>query len=98
MSVKLIIFLHTTSQSVLGGRMSFSINSIKDVDNIPGITGRIEPTQTKTEMNLLLGYRRNENFRAMTKLGEFYTRFVDVYDEMVIMDEKEIDWKQTLKK
>jgi hypothetical protein len=34
----------------------------------------------------------------MTKLGEFYTRFVDVFDEMVEVDEKEIDWKQTLKR
>ena len=33
-------------------------------------------------------------FRAMTKLSEFYTRFVDVFDdddEMVVVDEKEID-------
>ena len=34
----------------------------------------------------------------MTKLGEFYTRFVDVFDEMLVVDENEIDWKQTLKK
>ena len=33
----------------------------------------------------------------MTKLGEFYTRFVDAFDEMEV-DEKEIDWKQKLKK
>ena len=29
----------------------------------------------------------------MTKVDEFYTRFVDAFDEMVV-DEKEIDWKQ----
>jgi hypothetical protein len=34
----------------------------------------------------------------MTKLGEFYTRFVDAFDEIIAVDEKEIDWKQTLKK
>jgi hypothetical protein len=35
----------------------------------------------------------------MTKPGEFYTRFVDAFDyEMVVVDEKEIDWKQILTK
>jgi phage regulator Rha-like protein len=33
----------------------------------------------------------------MTKVGEFYTRFVDAFDEMEV-DEKEINWKQKLKK
>ena len=32
-----------------------------------------------------------ENFRAMTKLGESYTRFVDAFDEIAVMDEREID-------
>ena len=31
----------------------------------------------------------------MTKVGEFYTRFVDTFDQIV--DENEIDWKQELK-
>ena len=44
-----------------------------------------------------IGLKEDENFRAMTKVDEFYTRFVDAFDEMVV-DEKEIDWKQTLKK
>ncbi|HEX6028736.1 MAG TPA: hypothetical protein VFY64_06820, partial [Nitrososphaeraceae archaeon] len=44
------------------------------------------------------GLKEDENFRAMTKLGEFYTRFVDAFDEIIAVDEKEIDWKQTLKK
>jgi hypothetical protein len=43
-----------------------------------------------------IGLKEDENFRAMTKVGEFYTRFVDVFDEMGV-DEKEIDWKQKLK-
>jgi hypothetical protein len=45
-----------------------------------------------------IGLKEDENFRAMTKLGEFYTRFVDAFDEIIAVDEKEIDWKQTLKK
>ncbi len=43
-----------------------------------------------------IGLKEDENFRAMTKVGEFYTRFVDAFDEMEV-DEKEIDWKQKLK-
>src|SRR5919197_95005 len=44
-----------------------------------------------------IGLKEDENFRAMTKVDEFYTRFVDAFDEMVV-DENEIDWKQKLKK
>jgi hypothetical protein len=44
-----------------------------------------------------IGLKDDENFRAMTKVDEFYTRFVDAFDELVV-DEKEIDWKQKLKK
>ncbi len=44
-----------------------------------------------------IGLKEDENFRAMTKVGEFYIRFVDVFDEMGV-DEKEIDWNQKLKK
>jgi hypothetical protein len=43
-----------------------------------------------------IGLKEDENFRAMTKVGEFYTRFVDVFDEMGV-DENEIDWQQKLK-
>ena len=43
-----------------------------------------------------IGLKEDENFRAMTKVDEFYTRFVDAFDELVV-DEKEIDWKQKLK-
>ncbi len=43
-----------------------------------------------------IGLKEDENFRAMTKVGEFYTRFVDAFDQ--IMDEKKIDWEQELKK
>jgi hypothetical protein len=44
-----------------------------------------------------IGLKEDENFRAMTKVDEFYTRFVDAFDEIGV-DEKEIDWKQKLKK
>ena len=44
-----------------------------------------------------IGLKEDENFRAMTKVGEFYTRFVDAFDEIGV-DEKEIDWKQKLTK
>ena len=44
-----------------------------------------------------IGLKEDENFRAMTKVDESYTRFVDAYDE-IGADEKEIDWKQKLKK
>ena len=42
-----------------------------------------------------IGLKEDENFRAMTKMGEFYTSFVDAFDEIEV-DEKEIDWKQKL--
>ena len=44
-----------------------------------------------------IGLKEDENFRVMTKVGEFYTRFVDAFDEMGV-NEKEIDWKQKLTK
>ena len=43
-----------------------------------------------------IGLKEDENFRAMTKVGEFYTRFVDAFDQKV--DEKKIDWEQELKR
>lgn len=43
-----------------------------------------------------IGLKEDENFRAMTKMDDFYTRFVDAFDEMEV-DEREIDWKQKLK-
>jgi hypothetical protein len=52
----------------------------------------------KDKNEFAIGLKEDENFTAMTKLGEFYTRFVDAFDEMIAVDEKEIDWKQTLKK
>ena len=44
-----------------------------------------------------IGLKEDENFRAITKVDESYTRFVDVFDEMGV-DENEIDRKQKLTK
>jgi hypothetical protein len=35
-----------------------------------------------------IGLKEDENFRATTRVDEFYTRFVDVFDERVV-DERE---------
>jgi hypothetical protein len=51
----------------------------------------------KDRNEFAIGLKEDENFSAMTKLGESYTRFVDVFDE-ILVDENEIDWKQKLKK
>jgi hypothetical protein len=51
----------------------------------------------KDRNEFAIGLKEDENFRAITKVDEFYTRFVDAFDEMGV-DEKEIDWKQKLKK
>ena len=51
----------------------------------------------KDRNEFAIGLKQDENFRAMTKVDEFYTRFVDAFDELVV-DEREIDWKQKLKK
>jgi hypothetical protein len=40
--------------------------------------------------------KEDENFRAVTKEKEHFTRFVDVFDKFE--DENEIDWKKELKK
>ena len=50
----------------------------------------------KDKNEFAIGLKDDEHFRAMTKVGEFYTRFVDVFDQ-VLNDENEIDWKQVLK-
>jgi hypothetical protein len=47
----------------------------------------------KDRNEFVIGLKEDENFRAMTKIGEFYISFVDTFDEMVL-DEKKINWKQ----
>jgi hypothetical protein len=50
----------------------------------------------KDKNEFAIGLKEDENFRAMTKEDEFYTRFVDAFEKIV--DENEIDWKQELKR
>mgnify|MGYP006349234403 CR=1 FL=1 len=50
----------------------------------------------KDKNEFAIGLKTDENFRAMTRVGEFYTRFVDAYDQ--IIDENEIEWNQELKR
>ena len=50
----------------------------------------------KDKNEFAIGLKKDENFRAMTRVGEFYTRFVDAYDQ--IIDENEIEWNQELKR
>jgi hypothetical protein len=50
----------------------------------------------KDKNEFAIGLKDDKHFRAMTKMGEFYTRFVDVL-EQVTNDENEVDWKQALK-
>ena len=44
-----------------------------------------------------IGLKEDEIFRAITKVDESYTRFVDAFDEMGV-NENEIEWKQKLTK
>ena len=50
----------------------------------------------KDRNEFAIGLKEDKNFRAMTKVGEFYTKFVDAFDQ--IIDENEIDWKDELKR
>ena len=49
----------------------------------------------KDKNEFAIGLKEDENFRAMTKADEFYTRFVDAFDQIV--DKNKIDWEQELK-
>jgi hypothetical protein len=53
----------------------------------------------KDKNEFAIGLKEDENFRAMTKEGEFYSRFVDVFDKIVYDDDdgNELDWEQELK-
>ena len=50
----------------------------------------------KDKNEFAIGLKEDENFRAMTKADEFYTRFVDAFDSLV--DKNKIDWEQELKR
>jgi len=49
----------------------------------------------KDKNEFAIGLKEDKNFRAMTKADEFYTRFVDAFDQLV--DKNKIDWEQELK-
>ena len=51
----------------------------------------------KDRNEFAIGLKEDKNFRAITKVGEFYTKFVNVFDQ-IIDDENEIDWKHELKR
>ena len=52
---------------------------------------------TNNEKNeFAIGFRQDENFRAVTKVGDFYTRFVDAFESTMITND--IDWQEELKK
>lgn len=51
----------------------------------------------KNKNEFAIGLKEDENLRAMTRLGEFYTRFVDCFD-LVMGDNNKIDWRVELKK
>ncbi|MGB6530660.1 MAG: hypothetical protein WBF33_21345 [Candidatus Nitrosopolaris sp.] len=51
---------------------------------------------TNNEKNeFAIGFREDENFRAVTKLGDIYTRFVDAFESTLITNH--IDWQEELK-
>ena len=49
----------------------------------------------KDKNEFAIGLKEDDNFRAMTKADEFYTRFVDAFD--LLVDKNKIDWEQELK-
>jgi hypothetical protein len=51
----------------------------------------------KDRNEFAIGLKEDKNFRAMTKVGEFYTKFVYAIDK-IIDDENEIDWNHELKR
>ncbi len=54
----------------------------------------IYTNQNRNEFTI--GLENDEIFRAITKVGQSYTRFVDAYQ--IINDENSVDWKLELKR
>jgi hypothetical protein len=51
---------------------------------------------TNNEKNeFAIGFREDEDFRAVTKVGDYYTRFVDAFESTLTND---IHWQEELKK
>jgi hypothetical protein len=53
-------------------------------------------TINQNRKEFAIGLEKDENFRAISKVGESYTRFVDAYQ--IINDENEVDWDLELKR
>ena len=52
---------------------------------------------TNNEKNeFAIGFREDEGFRAVTKVCDFYTRFVDAFESTLITND--IHWQEELKK
>ena len=46
-----------------------------------------------------IGLKEDETFRAVTKIGDFYTRFVDAFENTQLTNaENDVDWHKELKK
>jgi hypothetical protein len=65
-------------------------SSSRNLSHIPKPLICIYTNQNRNEF--AIGLEKDENFRAITKIGEPYTRFVDAYNQ-VISDENQVDWK-----
>jgi len=50
----------------------------------------------KEKNEFAIGLEEDETFRAVTKVGDFYTRFVDAFENTLLMSD--IDWQEELKK
>ena len=66
----------------------------RNLSHIPKPLICIYTNQNRNEFTI--GLEKDENFRAITKVGESHTRFVDAYDQ-IINGENEVDlsdWNQ----
>ena len=53
----------------------------------------------KDKNEFAIGIKEDESFRAVTKVGDYYTRFVDVFESTISTNsETDIDWLDELKK
>jgi hypothetical protein len=53
----------------------------------------------KDKNEFAIGLKEDETFRAVTKVGDHYTRFVDAFENTLMTNaENGIDWQKELKK
>jgi hypothetical protein len=53
----------------------------------------------KDKNEFAIGLKEDETFRAVTKVGDHYTRFVDAFENTLITNaENGVDWQRELKK